>query len=106
MTNQSSSEAYKSVPSAQTMERQQELSRKQAIAREQSRASLARRMRQTFNQSLAQYFMTFQDFQDPKKRNRILKGYGQEPIHLPFDPVRKKGPRTSRRRKKARSGGQ
>lgn len=103
---QNSSEKWKDVPSIESLEHEQDLRRKMAIAQERSRASLARRMRQAMIQSPAQFYMGLQQFMDPKRRNKILRENGLEPIHLPFDPVRKKGPRTSRRRKKARSGGQ
>ncbi len=84
---QISSEKWKDVPSVESVEHQQDLRRKMAIAQERSRASLARRMRQAFSQSTAQHVMRFQDFQNPKRRNKILRDFGLEPIHLPFDPV-------------------
>jgi hypothetical protein len=95
---QSSSEKWKDVPSVEAVENEQDLRRKESIARERSRASLARRMRQAFSQSTAQYLMRFQDFQNPKRRNKILRDYGLDPIHLPFDPVQLRRPRKPRNR--------
>jgi hypothetical protein len=96
MTDQVSSEAYKSVPSVQAVEPQQELRRKRAIGQERQRGNLASRMRKAFSDCPAQYLMRFQDFQNPKRRNKILQEYGLEPIHLPFDPVPLKRPRKRR----------
>lgn len=101
---QNSSEKWKEVPSSEAVELEQDLRRKVSIARERSRARLAGRMYDALINSPARFYMGLRDFQNPKRRNKILRGYGLEPIHLPFDPVQLRRPRKPRNRpNKARS---
>ena len=62
----------------------------QAVSLHHRQASQARKLRAIYSQSPAQYFMTFQQFQKPAKRNRILVENGREKIFTPFDPLPKK----------------
>lgn len=58
-----------------------------AMSARRRQASQAGRMRAIYRQSPAQFCMTFQQFQKPAKRNKVLADYGLEPIATPFDPV-------------------
>lgn len=82
---QRSTRKHSEVLSIKQLEQQQDLQAKQAISRNRQEATLARRMREAYRMSSAQYFMRFEDFQKPGRRNRILEEYGQQRLDLPFD---------------------
>lgn len=73
------------LPSVEALERIDRRSRAAARTNSQRRALTAAKVRAIFSQSYAQYYMTFQEFRSQGTRNKILKGYGREPMYLPHE---------------------
>jgi hypothetical protein len=74
-----------------------------AMSEHRRQVCQAGKLRAIYSQSHAQNFMTFQQFQKPRERNRVLAEYGLEKIFTPFDPVPAK--RREPRRKARHSSG-
>ena len=61
-----------------------------AGAARRQQASQASKLHPIYKQSIAQRLMTFQQFQKPGQRNKILTDYGLEKIVTPYDPKSKR----------------
>lgn len=85
MGKQSTAKADNTVPSFEDLERGDAIRRAGARTDAQRRAAQARKVKALYEQSHAQYYMTFGEFRSQSKRNRILKGYGLDPVFLPHE---------------------
>lgn len=85
MGKQFTAKADNTVPSFEALERDDAIRRAGARTETQRRAAQARKVKALYKQSHAQFYMTFEEFRSQSERNRILKGYGLEPVFLPHE---------------------